>query len=524
MFVKNHQRTLEERLPVLAQVDDYHKTVYTTWHMSYQQLSVNSRRLLCLMSFMHYTNIIEEIFQRSAIRLQSYEPGIPATGSESEVRAYVTECLKPYLDSTDGWDSHAFRHAMADLLSYSLMNFDRANDAYTIHVLVHDWASTVVEHPVEVAREHTSLLLAASIDYEDTMDSLTYKRVVEVHVTKLLYECAPPTPNNAALFSEVYYRAGKREKELELDQIVMAGSKEKLGEEHGATLTSMHNVAEDLRQLGQYERALALQEQLLETQTRVSGLEDPETLKVMRAVASTYYDLGRYADAQSLHQHILDTSTRVHGHDHPDTLRSMHELACTYQVQGRYDQAESLLLKVVDARKRVSGDEHPETLTSMDELASTYYYQGRYDEAESMHEHVVEVRKRRQGDEHPDTLNTMGGLALTYLAKGQYGEAEELGMKVLEAMKRVYGEGHPETLTSMLNLASASYHQGRYEQAEELQKRVVEEREHVLGAGHPRRLISMRNLLETYRVMGESRRREYDALERQINELESRAG
>ncbi|QRW10048.1 kinesin light chain [Ceratobasidium sp. AG-Ba] len=524
MFVKNHRRTLEERLPVLAQVDDYHKTVYTTWHMSYQQLSVKSRRLLCLISFMHYTNIVEEIFQRSAIRLQSYKPEIPATASESEVRAYVTECLKPYLDSADNWDSHAFRHAMAEILSYSLINFDRTNNTYTVHVLVHDWAGTVVEHPVEVAREHTALLLAASIDYKDTMDSLTYKRLVEVHVTGMLDKSRPPTPNNAAMFSEVCHRAGRREKELELDQIVMAGRKERLGEEHDATLSSMNNVAVDLLQLGQYERAIGLQEQVVEIRKRVSGREHRETLIAMQNLARTYYYLGRYTDAQSLHQHILDTSTRVHGHDHPDTLTSMHELALTYHAQGRNDQAEALLLKVVDARKRVSGDEHPETLSSMHALASTYYGQGRYDEAESMQEHVVEVKKRRLGDEHPHTLVTMGNLALTYLAKGRYSEAEELQMKELEATKRVYGEGHPETLTSMNNLGYTYYCQGRYEQAEELQKRVVEERKHALGAGHPRRLMSMRNLLATYQAMGENRRREYDTLERQIGELESRAG
>ncbi|QRV95642.1 kinesin light chain [Ceratobasidium sp. AG-Ba] len=523
MFAKNHQRTLEERLPVLAQVDSYHKTVYTTWHMNYQQLSINSRRLLCLMSFMHYANITEEIFQRSAIGLQSYEPEIPATGSESAVRAYVTECLKPYLDSAGSWDSHAFRHAMADLLSYSLINFDRANDTFTIHVLVHDWASTVLEHPIEVVREHTALLLAASIDYEDTMDSLTYKRLVEVHVTRLLESGTQPTPNNAVRFSQVYYQAGKREKELELDQIVMAGRKERLGEEHDATLTSMNDVAVDLHQLGQYERALALQEQVVDIRKRVSGSEHSQTLVAMRTLASTYYDLGRYTDAQSLHQHILDTSTRVHGHDHPDTLWSMHDLALTYQVQGQYDQAEALLLKVVDASKRVSGDEHPETLTSMHALAYTYYRQGRYDEAESMQEHVVEVKKHRQGDDHPDTLNTMGDLALTYFAKGRYGEAEELQRKELEASKRVYGEDHPETLTSMNNLGYTYYRQGRYEQAEELQKRVVEERGHALGAGHPRRLRSMRRLLNTYHAMGESRHREYDTLQRQIKELESRA-
>ncbi|QRV95706.1 kinesin light chain [Ceratobasidium sp. AG-Ba] len=522
MFAKNHQRTLEERLPVLAQVDDYHKTVYTTWHMSYQRLGINSRRLLCLMSFMHYTNITEEIFQRSAIGLQTYEPEIPATESETAVRAYVTECLQPYLNSSGDWDSQAFRYTMADLLSYSLINFDRVNSTYTIHVLVHDWASTVVEHPVEAAKEHTALLLAASIDYEDTMDSLTYKRLVEVHVTRVLDQNTPPTANNAALFSEVYSQTGKPERELGLDQIAMAGRKERLGEEHDATLRSMNNIAFDLSELGQYEKAVALQEQVVKIRKRVSGDEHRETLIAMRNLASTYYSLGRYTNTQSLHQHILDTSIRLHGDDHPDTFLSMHELARTYQAQGLYGQAEALLLKVVDGRKRVKGDEHPYTLNSIHVLAFTYYRQGRYDEAESMQEHVVEVRKRGQGHEHPHTLNTMGDLALTYCAKGRYNEAEELQAKVLDAKKRVYGQDHPETLTSMLNLAGTYYEQGRYEQAEEMQKRVVEQEGPVLGAGHPSRLVSMHHLLSTYQAMGESRRREYETLERQITELESR--
>ncbi|QRV81272.1 kinesin light chain [Ceratobasidium sp. AG-Ba] len=524
MFARHHQKTLEKSSQLIAKMDDYKKSVYTTWHMSYERLGINAQRLLHLMAFMHHSGIFEDIFRRSAIGMRRYTPVVPATQDEKEAKAYVTECLKPYLDSTDSWDSGAFLDTMTEILSYSLISYDKANGEYTLHVLVHDWASTVIGYSVNAAIEHTGCLLAVSIDYTDNIDSLKHKRAIEIHISRFLDRQERPRANYASRFAAVYHRAGKWSDQGKMEKIALDGRKKELGQENDATLSSMLMLAFAYQQQGRYQEATKLLEQVVDTRKPISGNEHGKTLIAMRTLANTYYYLGRYTDAQSLHQHILDTSTRVHGHDHPDTLLSMHDLAVTYQAQGRYDQAEALLLKVVDARKRVSGDEHPETLTSMHALASTYYRQGRYDEAESMQEHVVEVKKRRQGEEHPHTLNTMGDLALTYFAKGRYSEAEELQMKELEATKRVYGEGHPETLTSMHNLGYTYYRQGRYEQAEELQKRVVEERNHAIGAGHPRRLLSMRHLLATYQAMGENRRREYDTLERQIGELESSAG
>ncbi|QRV84636.1 kinesin light chain [Ceratobasidium sp. AG-Ba] len=524
MFARHHQKTLEKSSQLIAKMDDYKKSVYTTWHMSYERLGTNAQRLLHLMAFMHHTNIFEDTFRRSAIGIRRYTPEVPATQDEKEAQAYVTDCLAPYLDSTDSWDSSAFLDTMTELLSYSLISYDKINGEYTLHVLVHDWASTVVNCPLKAAIEHTGCLLAVSIDYTDNIDSLKYKIAMEIHINRFLERQERPRANYASRFAEVYLRSGKWNHEGEMERIALDSQEKELGREDNATLTSMLMLAYSYQQQGRYQEAMTLLEQLLNIRMRVSGSEHSQTLIVTQNLASTYHYLGRYTDAQSLHQHILDTSTRVHGCDHPDTLGSMHELSRTYQSQGRYDQAEALLLKVVDASMRVKGDEHPETMTSMHVLAHTYYRQGRYDEAESMQEHVVEVRKRRQGDEHPDTLSTMGDLALTYLYKGRYGEAEVLGMKVLDAMKRVYGEVHPETLTSMLNLGHTYYCQGRYEQAEELQKRVVEEREYTMGAGHPRRLLCMRHLLGTYRAMGESRCREYETLGQQIKELESSAG
>ncbi|QRV92254.1 kinesin light chain [Ceratobasidium sp. AG-Ba] len=519
MFSQHHQTTLElsTRLPV--KISDYQRSVYTTWHMSYEKLGTTAQKLLQLIAFMHHTNITEDIFRRSAIRLRTYEPEIPATQSEREIRDYVAGFLQAF-SSGGNWSSSGFQETMTELQSYSLISYDRVNNEYTLHVLVHDWASTVIEHPLDRACDHTALLLAVSIDYEDSIESLGYKQALEIHANRLMSRQEQTSANNAALFGQMYLRTGNWRRMATMEQIALDSRREALGETHTGTLTSMNELALAFQNQGKYQEAVALQEQLVEIRKRVSGHDRRETLIAMSNLASTYYDLGRYTDAQSLQLHILDTSKRVYGHEDPDTLFGMHKLAVTYKAQGRYDEAQALLVQVVDAWKRVKGDEHPSTLASMHELASTYYDQGRYDEAESMQVHVLEVRKRRQGDEHPDTLVTMSGLAATYYAKGRYGEAEQLQVKVLEAMKRAYGEDHPDTLTTMGHLAVTYWTQGRYEQAEELEKKVVCGRKSVFGAKHPETLSSMRNLLATYKATGDRRKQEYTALKEQIAELE----
>ncbi|QRV95842.1 kinesin light chain [Ceratobasidium sp. AG-Ba] len=521
MLIQHREETLEKYKRLPARMDSYHRTVYTTWHMSYVLLGQSAQQLLHLMAFMHHTGIKEDTFRRAAISLASLKPQIPATNFEIKVQEHLAECLRPYLHANGSWNSSVFIDSMTELLSYSLMSYDKVNDEYTLHVLVHDWARTLTNYHSDITIEHTALLLATSIDYEETMESLTYKRMIEVHVNRLLEKHVQPTANVAALFSQVYECTGKYAAKLILDRLTLDGRLQALGEEHCATLISKKDVAYDYLQLGRYTEAVALLQQVVEIRKRVSGDGHRETLKAMQKLADTYYCLARYADAQSFQACIFDTSSRVYGEDHPNTLDSMHSLALTYQAQGQYDRAEALLLKVVDDYKRVKGEEHPHTMDSMHGLASTYYHQGRYSEAESMQEHVLAVRKRGQGDEHPNTLIAMNELALAYSAKGRYGEAEELQLKVLNIRKRAYGKNHPETLTSMSNLACTYRDQGRYEEAEELGKQVVDTGEHVFGSRHPLRLRHMRNLLETYEAMIDRRREEYDILQEQMKEWEA---
>lgn len=519
MFVKQRQETLERYRILAVKVDDYHRSVYTTWYMSYELLSIEARQLLHLMAFMHHTGIAENIFQRATMHLQTYEPATPATGAEAEARVYITKCLRSYLDMDGAWDSGAFLATMTELLSYSIVTYDNVNSTYTLHVLVHDWASTVVDHPMDVAVEHTALLLAVSIDYDDTTESLAYKRMVEVHVDKVLERGAQPSANNAAPFAEVYRGTGKWKQQERMEQIVLDGRRRALGEEHDGTLISMNNLALAYRLKGRYEQAATLFAQVLEIRKRVSGDIHPHTLTAMQNLAGTYNYLGRYSQAESLQLQAMEARKRLHGDEDTHTLWSMHDLAFTYKSQGRYKEAEALSLQVVEGRKRVSGDEHPETLTAISGLASTYYYQDRYEEAELLHMQVLELRKRRFGNDHPDTLASMHNLSFTYTSQERYNEAEILIMQVLSARKRLFGEEHVDTLRAMHCLAYIYQQQGRYEQAEELQVRVIAGQKYMLGVQHPTTLHSMDHLLATYATMG-IKGKKYKVLQQEIQEIE----
>ncbi|QRV95846.1 kinesin light chain [Ceratobasidium sp. AG-Ba] len=391
MFIEHRQDALEKYNQLLVRVDDYQKSVYTTWHMSYVLLSSDAQVLLHLMAYMHHSDILEDIFRLAAISLSTYDVAIQDTEAEAETRTHLTQHLRRYLDSSGAWNSGAFLETMTGLLSYSLISYDQANRAYTLHVLVHDWAMSVTNPTISVTIDHAALLLAFSIDYDDRIENLEYKRKVEAHVNRVVEKQPNQTANNAARFQDVYWCTGQWGRKLMMDQIVLSGRRQALGEENDGTLNSMAHLAYSYRSLGQYEDAVEIQKHVVALRDRLHGSEHRDTLIDMRNLARTYYELGRYKDTQSLQTLILDTSVRVYGHDDPDTLVSMHDLAVTHQVQGRYDEAEVLLIKVLNAKKRFKGDEHPETLASMNALASTYNRQGRHDEAESMQEHLLKV-------------------------------------------------------------------------------------------------------------------------------------
>ncbi|KAG8792219.1 hypothetical protein FRC12_006797 [Ceratobasidium sp. 428] len=512
------QASLEQYSKLGGNVEKYDKTVYTTWIMSYERLKPHTQQLLGLMAYLHHGGITENVFRR-AVNSMDRIPAIPPTDEELATRKYVQDHLALYLDTDGHWDSSAFSSAVGELALYSLIDYDRVNEAYTLHVLVQDWARTTITYSKTKALMHASHFLALSIDFSDDTEVYTYRRGLLLHVANL-DQLGISDASDAELFAQVYHENGHWDKEEALQMQVLEAKKQAFGDLHPKTLTSMANLASTYYYQGRWDEAEALQVQVLDASKQALGDLSPDTLTSMHDLALIYRDQGRSDKAEALQVQVVDASKQTLGDLHPHTLVYINQLASTYLDQGRWDEAEALQVQVLHARKQALGDLHPDTLASMNNLASTYWHQGRWDEAEALQVHELDAMKQVLGNLHPGTLTSMANLASTYLNQSRWDEAEALELQVLNARKQVLGELHPHTLLSMYKLAFTYYKRGRSDAAETLQTQTVAANQRVFGNRHRETLGAMKLLVKIYEKQGSQRMNELESLKLQLERLE----
>ncbi|QRV95357.1 nephrocystin-3 protein [Ceratobasidium sp. AG-Ba] len=513
----DQKRTMLERYSKLpANIEDYGKTVYTTWAMSYERLSGRARELLWLLAYLHHDIIREETFERATNDLDR-EPILQTSAGDRETWTYVKDFLAGFLDLNQRWDSSKFSTLVDELQSYSLINYDRVNDAYSLHVLVQDWARSVIPQLPSQAMSCSSHMLALSIDFSSDIKAHTYQRGLLLHVSQVIRASNKLYLDDAEFFAEVYRKNGRWQEEEGLLKQVLEARKRELGESHPDTLTSMGNLASTYSNQGRWGEAEALEVQVLEVRRRDLGERHPDTLGIMNNLGSTYSKQGRWGEAEALQVRALELIEQELGESHPYAFTSMNNLASTYSDQGRWDEAEALQVQALKVMQQELGEIHPDTLGSMNNLAATYSNQGRWDEAEVLQAQALEVMKQELGERHPHTLTSMNNLAVTYWNQDRWDEAEALEVQVLEGRRRELGESHPDTLGSMGNLASTYSDQGRWDEAEALHVQVLELRIQKLGERHPDTFGSMGNLASTYSNQG--RWDEAEALQVQVLEL-----
>ncbi|KAG8728712.1 hypothetical protein FRC11_010361 [Ceratobasidium sp. 423] len=447
LFLSQRQRMLEEyrELPVTAKLDDYGQTVYTTWRMCYDQLRPESRPLLWLFAYLHYDGIFEDIFKRAAQNMppNKYYP-LPLNDMESQAQNHVTQCLSAFLSPDGHWDTIKFARATADLTSYSLIDFDRMNLAYRVHVLVHDWARTVVPQASELAIECTATILSLSIDEGTDTASLAFKRRLGLHVTNVLTHNPDIGTNHRYWLRNVYRETGQWDQQAKLERQVLGVFQQELGDSEIATWKIMNGLAMCCLELGQLGEAEQLQVQAADAYKRLLGEGDPYTLVVMGNLAEIYSRMGRTDQAKTLLVRVIDAHSRLRGEEDLDTLTCTVSLASTYRRLGQLDEAEHLAEQAVRVRKKVLGEEHPDTLASMAEFAAICTLLDRWKEAEQMQVQILHSRMRLLGEEHPRTLDTMISLAFIYLQLGQLNEAGELFHKAIGITERTLGNQHPD--------------------------------------------------------------------------------
>ncbi|KAJ7627223.1 hypothetical protein FB45DRAFT_58845 [Roridomyces roridus] len=532
LYKDNHARALRHR-PTQSH-DDYSHTVYTTWQISFDQLSQVAARFLQLCSLMHHNGIPEDIFPQAS----SFKGNDDV--DETELIANAREFLSHFLSDAGDWDQYKLMETIAEIEEYSLLNRDSSRDTLSIHPLVALWCRDTL-NDIVVAEECMADIVGMAVSFMD--DDHLYQSGLMPHIDTLIKRPGMIKPmfhekyagtyfifgrfNEAELLQRALlnhqsrylgtnhaatlhattcltatYRAMGRYGDAEpLERAVLTEQKQLHGDDHPDTLLAMAHLAATTHALGNYPEAMQLKSFVLEKRKQLHGDDDLYTLMAMANLAVTHRKLGQYPEAQSLESNVLEKRQKILGNDHPETLRAMSNLAATYFQLGMYQETEALECAVLERRIQLFGSDYPDTLYAMSNLAGTYRQMQRYHEAAHLETTVLQRRKQLFGNDHIQTLRPMSNLASTYCEMGNLQEAEVLAIAVLGRRKQLWGNEHVDTLWSKAILAQIFHKQGRYQEAQALELTVLEKRKQVLGTAHPDTLQASENLARTYKKL-----------------------
>ncbi|KAG9093064.1 hypothetical protein FRC06_011684, partial [Ceratobasidium sp. 370] len=543
LYLSQKRTILEEYGKMPIKIDGYEHTVHTTWMMSYERLSDSAKRLLWLFSLLHPNDIPGDIFRRAKALLAKHTAPLPPIPDELETRKLADDCLDMWSDAEGHWSQPAFLATISELLSLSLIRYDRANQTYSLHALVHTWAGTVVPDKA-AALACMTFLLGVSAGQDSSLEDIVFRRRLVLHVDAILAQAPNTTPNIAAQIAQICLDNFRLiQAELLVNQVGNA-IRPALGDKHPETLKNMSMLATIYAHQGRWKDAEILRIQVLASRQEILGPGCQETLDSLYDLAETYSEQGRFQESEELAATTLQGIQQTLGEDHPscfrarallsdvlrkqnkinpgdETLRRLlipypgaygrgglpnptpaEDLAFTYAQRGQLNFIMKVVFHEMVLRDHHFGKNHPEALKFVGWIAAVEHNHGELRRAESMWERVVNGLKDRLGEEHPSTLSSMGWLAESYHARKKLEEAERLQQRVVELRTKVLGGEHSDTLTSANSLVTVYQSQGRFREAEGLQIWVAGCRERVLGKEHPYTLASRNNLAKIYRSQG----------------------
>jgi tetratricopeptide (TPR) repeat protein len=319
-------------------------SVFTTWELSFEQISGNSEEkerkdhFLTLAAFFDNKNISERYFQA---HFNLDRPG--------------------WMDmfSTEGkWDSYKLGDVLAELRKLSLLQTSgqQTNELrFSLHPVIRDWIRLRKNRCLQ--QQFAAESITALTNYLQIIDndeiSLEIQQEIALHIDacvqngKELLEGLPYfslsyIPNKASWFADFYRHQGRYDEAEELYKRTLTSREEKLGPTHPDTLGTVQNLATVLADKGRYDEAEKLYKRALAGKEEKLGTIHPGTLRTVQNLANVLADRGRYDEAEKLYKRALAGREEKLGPTHPRTLQTVQNLVMCLEHQGRSREAKSL--------------------------------------------------------------------------------------------------------------------------------------------------------------------------------------
>ena len=281
---------------------------------------------------------------------------------------------------------------------------------------------------------------------------------------------------------------GQFHQSRELDEQVLNGQRELLGENHPHTLQSRSSLAGDLRALGQYQEALTLDRTTYDSWAQQSGFGEDYagTLMAANNLALSSLVNGDFRDALRRDRQTLKRRSSLYRSSrHPLVLASEIAVARDLIEAGRYREAARTLREVVARSHETLGDDARITLNARLWLGIAQRCAGEPEQAAVNIDTATSGLIRGFGPDSNDALAGRLSQGLNQLALGEFAAGRLVVEDVLAAYERRLGPGHPNVLICRLDVATAFCLDGDYATAQPQAKFAADRLAARLGPDHP---------------------------------------
>jgi tetratricopeptide (TPR) repeat protein len=274
------------------------RTIWTTWKMSYEQISHRSQEaagLLRLWAFLDRGDLWYEL-----------------AASASKLRSELDIEAPDWLPQVVG-NQLAFSSALRILTRYSLIDAIEETSSHSMHAVLHKWC-----YSLPLGSEKTELseiaisIVALSVPSESNDDYRVLQR-------RLL-------PHAMQVFQWALYNRWIFSKQMS-DNI------------QGWLFQSLGAFLADQDKLAEAEK---IYQPALESMEKALGPKHISTLNIVNNIGNLYKDQGKLAKAEEMYQRALKGYEETLGPEHISTLLTVNNLGVLYKNQGKLTKAEEM--------------------------------------------------------------------------------------------------------------------------------------------------------------------------------------
>ncbi len=275
--------------------------------------------------------------------------------------------------------------------------------------------------------------------------------------------------------------------------------RERLGEDHLATVESLFRLAQVRHRLGDFSEAEELFSRA-EQQARDRGYDE-----LLIQILFRHGLLARYTDHQSAEQLLREALAGAEafwGDDHPEVALILGQLA-EVEKTNTPELAEELLDRALTIQRAVYREPHPDLASTLNNRALLELERGRLDSAEAGFQEALEVQRASHKGESALEAIVLNNIARIHKTRGDLESASQHYRAALTMHTRVFGAGHEETANVLNNLTLVLMKTGELDEAEKLLRESLAILIETFGEQHSRIAVVYNNLGQLARRRGE---------------------